>query len=155
MSKYQIYIFKISFFACIATATLTSCSSSLEQKTETMEQVQSNAEGATQDIDITSRDSADCATYKIESEIKLKGNELLIADMKDRMKSGDKESIAKYKETLDSLNTHNSLLRSNLQMYSVDGKVRWELFKVDFNKELDALGKSISQLADRNTNKGS
>ncbi len=111
-------------------------------------------EEASQDLDLARADSAEFANYKIESEKTLRENELLIADMKDRMKAEKKESIAQYKETLDSLGIQNSRLRSNLQMYSAEGKARWELFKEDFNKELDALGKAISQISGRSTNKG-
>jgi hypothetical protein len=147
-------IFKITFFVCMATFTIASCSSSTEQKTEALEKAQANVEEASQNLDLARADSAEYANYKIESEKTLRGNELLIADMKDRMKSEKKESMAEYKETLDSLGIQNSRLRSNLQMYSAEGKARWNLFKEDFNKELDALGKAISQLSGRSTNKG-
>jgi len=147
-------IFKIAFLVFIATAAIASCSSSTEQKTEALEKAQTNLEEASQDLDLARADSAEFANYKIESEKTLRENELLIADMKDRMKAEKKESIAEYKQTLDSLGIQNSRLRSNLQMYSAEGKTRWELFKEDFNKELDALGKAISQLSGRSTNKG-
>jgi hypothetical protein len=42
-----------------------------------------------------------------------------------------------------------------MHTYNSAGKANWELFKKGFNKELDALGKSISQLAERNQKKGS
>lgn len=147
-------IFKITFLVCIATAAIASCSSSTEQKAVTLEKAKANVEEASHDLDLARADSAEYANYKIESEKTLRGNELLIADMKDRMKSGKKESITKYKAALDSLDMQNSRLRNNLKMYTNEGKARWELFKANFNKELDALGKSISQLAERNMNKG-
>ncbi len=146
---------KMVFLACMAIAVITGCSSSTEQKAANLEEAQANVEEASQALDLARLDSAEYSNYKIESEKTLRGNELLIADMKDRMKSEKKESIAKYNQTLDSLGIQNSRLRSNLQLYSAEGKARLEMFREDFNKELDALGKSISQLAERNTKKAS
>jgi predicted nucleic acid-binding Zn-ribbon protein len=75
--------------------------------------------------------------------------------MKDRMKMERKETRVKYKMQLDSLDTQNSQLRSDMHLYSSQGKENWEKFKKGFNKELDALGKAISQLAERNMKKAS
>jgi hypothetical protein len=89
------------------------------------------------------------------SEIKLRENELLIADMKDKMKSGKRESVTKYEKQLDSLDWQNSRLRTNMRMYRAEGRAKWELFKRDFNMEMDALGKSISRMAEKNMKKNS
>lgn len=148
------YILKIAFLACITTAATTSCNFSLEQKAETLEEAKANVEEASQDLDIARLDSAEYTNYKIESDKKLRENELLIADMKDKMKSERKESMVKYEKQLDSLDMQNSNLRNNMHMYNSEGKANWERFKKGFNKELDALGKAISQLAERNMKKG-
>jgi phosphopantetheine adenylyltransferase len=120
-----------------------------------LEKAKANVAAASQDLDIAREDSAEYANYKIESGKKLRENELLIADMKDKMKSERKETTVKYEKQLDSLSRQNSQLRNNMHTYNSAGKANWELFKKGFNKELDALGKSISQLAERNQKKGS
>lgn len=148
------FLLKMTFLLTLATVVITSCNFSTEQKAATLEKAKANVEEASQDLDIAREDSAEYANYKIESEKKLKENELLIADMKDRMKSERKEANYKYEKQLDSLDMQNSQLRNNMHMYSSEGKANWELFKKGFNKELDALGKSISQLAERNMKKG-
>jgi hypothetical protein len=147
--------FKMAFLVCIAIVTVTSCNFTTEQKAETLEKAKANVEVASKDLDIARADSAEYANYKVESEKKLKENELLIADMKDRMKMERKETRVKYKMQLDSLDTQNSQLRSDMHLYSSQGKENWEKFKKGFNKELDALGKAISQLAERNMKKAS
>lgn len=144
----------MAFLACIAIVAITSCNFSTEQKAETLEKAKANVEAASLDLDLARADSAEYENYKIESEKKLKENELLIADMKDKMKSERKESMAKYKMQLDSLDAQNSLLRNNMHTYNSQGKANWEKFKKSFNKELDALGKAISKLAERNMKKG-
>ena len=139
------------FLVCFATFTITSCNFSTEQKAATLEEAKANVEEASQDLDIARADSAEFANYKIESEKKLKENELLIADMKDKMKTERKESVEKYERQLDSLNMQNSQLRNNMHTYNSQGKANWESFKKRFNQELDNLGKAISQLAERNS----
>ena len=147
--------FKMTFLVCIATVAITSCNFTTEQKAETLEKAKANVEEASQDLDIARADSVEYSNYKVESEKKLKENELLIADMKDRMKSERKETRLKYKMQLDSLDMQNSQLRNDMHVYSSQGKENWEKFKKGFNKELDALGKAISQLAERNMKKAS
>ena len=144
-----------AFIVCVATITITSCNFSTEQKAATLEEAKANVEEASQDLDIARADSAEFANYKIESEKKLKENELLIADMKDKMKTERKESVAKYERQLDSLDMQNAQLRENMHTYNSLGKANWESFKKRFNQELDNLGKAISQLSERNAKKGS
>jgi len=139
----------------ITAVVMTSCNFTSEQKTETLEKAKATVKQANQDLEIARADSAECANYKIESEKKLRENELLIADMKDRMKSERKENRVKYKKQLDSLDMQNSQLRNDMHYYSSQGKENWEKFKKGFNMELDALGKAISQLAERNMKKSS
>jgi len=148
-------IFFASLIICTASVVITSCNFSTEQKAETLEKAKSNVVEASQDLDLARSDSAEFASYKVESEKKLKENELLIADMKDKMKSERKESIVKYKKQLDSLDMQNSHLRNDMHFYSSQGKENWEKFKKGFNMELDALGKAISHLAEKNIKKAS
>ena len=153
MSKHQTYIFQMTFLACIAAATLTSCNTSLEQSAETLENAEANLEDT--NLTLTIEDSTEYANYKIESEKKLMENQLLIADMKDKMVTDRKESPEKYERKLDSLDKQNSQLRNNMQLYNAQSRVKWELFKIDFNRKLDALGKSIAQMTEWNGKKRS
>lgn len=148
-------VLKMTFLASVASVVLVGCNFSIEQKAETLEKAKANVEEATQDLDIARQDSAEYADYKIESEKRLRENELLIADMKDKVNSERKQSMANYKNQLDSLDKENAQLRNNMHTYNSQGKANWESFKKGFNKELDALGKAISQLAERNTKKAS
>jgi len=148
------HVFKMTFLTCMASVLIIGCNFSTEQKAETLEKAKVNVAEASRDLDMARADSAEYANYKIESDKRLRENELLIADMKDRMKSERKESIVKYKKELDSLDLQNSQLRNNMHTYNSQGKANWESFKKGFNKELDALGKAISQLAERNMKKG-
>jgi hypothetical protein len=146
---------KMTYLVYVATAFVTSCSLSTEQNAKTFKNAKALVKKASQDKDITCTDSTEYANYKIEAEKKLRENELLIADMKDRMKSESKENRVKFKKQLDSLDLQNSQLRNVMISYSSEGKENRERFKKEFNTELDALGKAISQLAERNMKKAS
>jgi len=148
-------LFTMTFLAFLAATGLTGCNFTTEQKAETLEDAKANMEEASADLDQARLDSAETANYKVETEIKLRSNDLLIADMKDKMKAEREETRARYTKSLDSLEQQNSRLRNNIKTYNSAGKENWEKFKQSFNKEMDALGKSISQLAERNMKKGS
>jgi len=79
----------------------------------------------------------------------------LPGDMKDKMNSERKVSMANYEKQLDSLELQNSRLRNDMRMFNSESKAKWESFKKNFNKELDSLRKSISLLVERNVKKGS
>jgi hypothetical protein len=119
-----------------------------------LDNAQTRAGEFNHDLDLARKDSVVYANYKTESEKRLKGNQLLIADMKDNMNSGRIESPKKYERLLDSLDMRNLQLRNNMQMYSAENRAEWEMFKKDFNKDLDALDKSIALMADWKIKKG-
>jgi len=148
-------ILTLTFITLLSIAGMTSCNFTTEQKAETLEDAKANMEEASADLDQARLDSAEYANYKVETEIKLRSNELLIADMKDKMKTEREETRVRYTKSLDSLDQQNARLRNNMKTYSSAGKENWEKFKQSFNKEMDALGKSISQLAEKNMKKGS
>jgi hypothetical protein len=147
--------YKLTFLLCITSVTISSCNFSTDQEAEKLVKAQTAVEEATLDLGMARKDSSEFAQYKIESEKQLRGNELLIADMKDKMNSERKVSMANYEKQLDSLELQNSRLRNDMRMFNSESKAKWESFKKNFNKELDSLRKSISLLVERNVKKGS
>ena len=143
----------ISILTSLAAMTFAGCNFSIDQKEQTLEKAKDNLETATADLELARSDSAEFANYKIESELKLRENELLIAEMKDKMKSERRESLTKYEKQLDSLDIQNSKLWNNMHLYRSENRAKWEQFKQNFNKEMDELGKKISQMAEKNMKK--
>jgi len=143
----------ISILTSLAALTFAGCNFSIDQKEQALEKAKDNLESATADLELARSDSAEFANYKIESELKLRENELLIAEMKDKMKSERRESLTKYEKQLDSLDIQNTKLRNNMHLYRSENRAKWEQFKENFNKEMDELGKKISQMAEKNMKK--
>jgi hypothetical protein len=143
----------ISILTSLAAMVFSGCNFSIDQKEQALEKAKDNLESATADLELARSDSAEFANYKIESELKLRENELLIAEMKDKMKSERRESVTKYEKQLDSLDIQNSKLRNSMHLYRSENRAKWEQFKQNFNKEMDELGKKISQMAEKNMKK--
>src|ERR1035437_6875337 len=67
-----------------------------------------------------------------------------------KIKHEKKEAKAEYKKTIDKLEQKNSDKKKKLDDYKADGKEKWELFKTDFNKGMDEIGKSLKDLTAKN-----
>ena len=55
-----------------------------------------------------------------------------------------------YYKQLENLQLKNTELKLKIENYKQGASQKWELFKVDFNNDLDQLGKSISKMANNN-----
>ena len=143
----------MTLFLCTTLTIATSCNHSTNSEVEPLEKAAANVEDTGIHLKLTLKDSVEYINYKTQAGIKLRGNELLIADMKDRLNTEPKEVRMNYKTQLDSLDLRNSKLKNTMHKYSTEGKGNWELFKKNFDRDLDALSKSISRIAERNTKK--
>ena len=116
--------YKLVILLCVASLAITGSNFSAEQKVETLVKANPDIDKASADLRIVRSDSTELAQYKIKSEIKLRENELLIADMKDKMNSEKYDGIAHYEKQLDSLAGLNSQLRNDIRMFSSESKTK-------------------------------
>ena len=147
-------IMKIAFVGCLATIGMISCNNSPKEKEEKVEEARANLAKANQNLEQARKDSAtDYLKFKEASEAKISSNELKISAIKAEMTKEKKEIRAKYEKQLSELEEKNTKLKEKMQEYSEAGKNKWEDFKLSFNKELDELGISISEMAEKNMKK--
>jgi len=85
------------------------------------------------------------AAFKIESEEKIRINELSIADFKDRMSTSESQFDALYVEKIDKLEKQNKNLKAKIENYE-KRKSNWASFKSEFNHDMEELGKALSDL---------
>lgn len=142
--------YQLSLLLYVTSFLLAGCNLTTGQQDDMGVSEKQNIEESSLELEILRSDSLEFANYRVESEMQLRENELLIADMKDKMSPKKDESTIKYEKQLDSLDMQNTMLRNNMRMYSATGKVKWESFKKGFSKKLDALEKSITLLAETN-----
>lgn len=147
-------IIRMVTLAVVASITLLSCNNSPKDKEENLNEAKDEVVDARADLTEARLDSInDFNKYKVSIERKLTDNELVIADLKSKNDSKDKSTQALYLQQLNKLELKNAELKSKLENYKQGPEQKWELFQVDFNKEMDDLGKSISNMAERNMKK--
>ncbi len=147
-------ILKLVILAAIVGMVYISCNNSPKAKEENLKEAKDEVVDAKADLAKTTLDSInDFNKYKESMEKKLAENEKLIADLKSKNTSKDKSTQALYVNQLDKLEMRNGELKHKIEVYKQGPEQKWELYKVDFNKDMDDLGKSISNMAERNMKK--
>ncbi|NTW24903.1 MAG: hypothetical protein HGA37_09400 [Lentimicrobium sp.] len=89
------------------------------------------------------------AAFKIESEEKIRINELSIADLKNKRSSSNGKFDAVYAEKIAKLEQQNKNLKAKIVNYE-KRKSNWASFKSEFNHDLNELGKALSDLTTDN-----
>ena len=93
---------------------------------------------------------ADVATYRIETADKINANNQSIIEFNERIEHEKKDAKADYKKKISELETKNSDMKKRLEEYKVDSKENWEIFKTEFNYDMDELGKAFKDLTVKN-----
>ncbi len=138
----------------IVSIALTSCNNSPKAKEEDLKEAKDEVVDAKADLADSKLDSiADFNKYKESIEKKLVENDKVIADLKANNQYDDKSTRALFLKQLNKLELKNADLKSKIENYKQGPEQKWELFKVDYNKDMDDLGKSISNMAQRNMKK--
>ncbi|MEI7508686.1 MAG: hypothetical protein WCJ62_04400 [Flavobacterium sp.] len=147
-------VFKLIILAAIVGMVYISCNNSPKQKEEKLNDAKNEVLDAKEDLAKSKLDSiGDFNKYKESIENKLVENEKKITELKAKNTSKDKSSHLLYVNQLDKLEMKNSELKHKIEDYKQGPEQKWELFKIDFNKDVDDLGKSISNMAERNMKK--
>lgn len=84
--------------------------------------------------------------FKDESELKIRDNEIRIAELKAKIKKSGKELDALYEKKIDALEQQNKDMKARIDTYEKDKKSDWESFKREFNHDMDELGKALKDL---------
>ena len=136
------------------TTALIACNNSPEKKAEKVEDAKEAVVTATNDLDKARQDSADeYNQYKTASESRIRENDSLLVVLKARIKEEKKEARTAYEKEVNAMEEKNEKLKAKIHEYKENDKSKWESFKLGFNQDMDALGKSISNLAHKNMDK--
>lgn len=84
-------------------------------------------------------------TFKLESELRIKNNEVSIAELKLKMNKPGSALEEVYARRIDSLHMKNQNLKTRMDNYEKT-HTDWGKFKSEFNRDLDNLGKSLKSL---------
>lgn len=124
----------------IGTTVFTACTSSAQK----VEDAKENAVEAAGDLNKANEEyMADMEKYRTVSNDKIAANEQNIAQFKKRIEDEKKEAKAEYNKKIEDLEKKNSDIKKKLADYKTDSKANWDLFKAEFNREMDELGNAI------------
>lgn len=137
--------------AVLVSNSISSCNKSPKAKEAELNEAKQEVENAEVDLDEAKTDSVYAFNkYKSSIQIKLVENEKVITDLKAKIEDKDRKTQTLYYRQLENLQIKNTELKLKIENYKQGPTQKWELFKVDFNNELDDLGKSISNTAKNN-----
>lgn len=137
--------------AVLVSISISSCNKSPKAKEAELNEAKQEVENAEVDLDEAKTDSVYAFNkYKSSIQIKLVENEKVITDLKAKIEDKDRKTQTLYYRQLENLQIKNTELKLKIENYKQGPTQKWELFKVDFNNELDDLGKSISNTVKNN-----
>ena len=135
----------------------TSCQSTAQKQDAANEKVQD----ARQDLNEAKTDAnaigqelataEEWATFRSESEVKIRDNEVRIAELNVKMKKPGEVFDELYAKKIANLELQNKEMRIRLIEYE-KSQSNWEIFKREFNHDMDELGKALKDLTVDNKN---
>ncbi|MCX6236972.1 MAG: hypothetical protein NTY07_05325 [Bacteroidia bacterium] len=88
--------------------------------------------------------------FRKESEIKIKSFDNRIGDLKVTFYQNKIKNKESYQDNLNILEQKNDNLNVKLTEYNVKEQNKWASFKLEFNHDLDEIGKSLKDFAINN-----
>ena len=131
-----------------------SCNPSPKKEAEKVEEAKENLEEAKEDLEQARLDSINnYKEFKKEADARLAEYEQQINVLSEKLQLEKKEVREKYEKELNELREKNEQLKLRVEENRKNAKDKWEAFKLNFNQELDELGKSLSAMAEKNMKK--
>lgn len=149
--KNAFYYFTMAALLAAITA-FTSCQ--MRPSTLEEQEAQAKVDSAKQDLKEAHEmaKAEDWEAFKAQSEVKIRMNELSIAELKDRMTMSQRKDDALYIDKINKLEKQNEALKSKIKTHDVtqDRKENWEDFKKEFNHDVEELGQALKDLTVNN-----
>jgi len=123
---------------------LTGCGETTEQK---LDKAKESVGDATQELkDARAEYLAEWETFKRESNQAIEANEKRIEAFKAKMDKATPTVKATYDKQVAVLEQRNRDLKKKLDDYKDEGQGKWEEFKTNFKRDMDDLGKTMTDL---------
>lgn len=127
----------------ITGAMITGCYSSGEK----VENAENNVIEANKELDEANQEYlADVESYKNETAAKIAANNKSIAEFNQRIAKEKKEVKADYQKKIAELEQKNTDMQLRIDGYKAEGKDKWEIFKAEFSRDMDAIGQALNDL---------
>ena len=118
---------------------------------EKVEAARNNVNDANKEVQIANQELSQAKQdsillFRQEAAERISMNKKSIADFKLKISKENKIQKAKNEKRLAELEKRNNLLEKSLADYKDDEKTKWSEFKIEFNNDLDELGKAFKNL---------
>jgi predicted nucleic acid-binding Zn-ribbon protein len=136
--------FIIAICALVAGFVITSCRDTREKN---LEAAKENATAANQDLNnAQAAYEKEWANFKAGAEVKISDNQKRIDAIKADFKSAKIKAKVKYEKDVSVLEQKNDELKKKISDYKYSGLEEWAKFKQGFNRDLDSVGTTISDI---------
>ena len=93
----------------------------------------------------------DMETYRKQMSDTLASIDTTISKFREKMEKEGKEAKIEYDKGIAELDKRGKELRQKLEEYKEKGKEKWDVFKTDFNKDIDTLSEQVKELTTKKT----
>jgi hypothetical protein len=132
--------FILAVIMLIVGAGVTGCDKNRENTQKDVEQANKEM------MDEQAQFDKDWQQFRNDAELKINANEKKIDDLKLAMRTTSAKFKTKYENQVLTLEQKNIELRKKLNNYKYEGKDNWEIFKVEFNQEVDTVITAINDI---------
>ena len=133
----------------LAAALLSSCNTPAQK----VENAQEAVIDAKQDLkQAREAYTLDIENYRKETAERIAANNRTIAAFNERIASQKKEAKEDYRKTIAELEQKNTDMKKRMEEYKEDGRENWDVFKAEFNRDMEKLGQAFKAFTVRNTN---
>jgi predicted small secreted protein len=137
----------LSAMLFIASSSLTNCNTSNTK----VEDAKKDVIEAEKDLDLANEVyQNEIENYRKETLTKISDNDKIIADYKLKIKDEKKDVKLANEKKIAELDQKNIELKQKMNNYKANGKENWEIFKKEFNHDMDELGKAFKDLTVKN-----
>jgi len=145
-------ILSLAFTMILAGTITTSCETAAQKEEAAKEDVLDakedlkEAQNEVNENAIKVANAEEWKAFKDETELKIKANEVRIAELKALKKKPGKVFDKMFESNIETLEKRNSDLRVKLNGYE-SNQSDWEAFKREYNSDMDGLKKSLEDLS--------
>jgi chromosome segregation ATPase len=112
----------------------------LQNAAEDLDKVQNDAKAEKQKAE----NAEEWKLFKAESEVKINNNDSCITALRVKMKKSGKKLDEVYEKRIGELEEQNTKLKVKIDTYEKNHS-DWEAFKLEFNHDMDGLGKALKE----------
>ncbi len=120
---------------------------SCQTPSEKVENAQANVVQANSNLDKANDEYlSEIEAYRKISADKIATNDKSMIEYRARIDKQKKEAREEYKARIDDLEKQNGDLKKKMEDYKAEGKDNWEVFKSNYNRDMDSIGRKLDDL---------